>query len=79
MFFEITRIYQIIGFIRGANTNFETFHWKDKSRARELVNQGLHRIGQNPTVDNLQPIVSELFKLLPEPERAKVDSSLLTQ
>lgn len=79
LFFEITRIYQVIGLIRGANADFESINWKDRNTARQLVNQGLQRIGQNPTVENLQPIASELIKLMPIAERAKVDSSLLTK
>jgi len=44
---------------------FDEINWKDKTRARQLVNQGMAKIISSPSADALQPIVSELINLLP--------------
>ena len=47
------------------NNNFGRFRWKDVNRVRQLLNQGMTMINDNPSVDNLRPICVQLFKLLP--------------
>ena len=69
LFVNITFIYQLIGFIRHHNQDFENYRWKDKNRARTLINQGLQKIGENPNSDDLHPIVISLLDLLPEGEK----------
>jgi len=76
-FIKLTFIYQLIGFIRSHNENFGSFHWKDSGRARTLLNQGLQIIGENPTVDELHPVVISLIDLLPNDERQSGDDSVL--
>jgi len=76
-FIKLTFIYQLIGFIRSHNENFGSFHWKDSGRARTLLNQGLQIIGENPTVDELHPVVISLIDLLPNDERPSGDDSVL--
>ena len=51
--------------IRDCNNNFGRFRWKDASRARQLVNQGMAIMGNNPTVEQLQPIAAQLINLMP--------------
>jgi molecular chaperone DnaK len=77
LFFELTFIYQIIGMIRNFDTNFENYHWKDSSRARQLINSGLGKITQNPDVEDLRQIVVSLYDLLPDDERPSGDDSVL--
>ena len=77
LFFELTFIYQIIGMIRNFDNNFSTFHWKDSSRARQLINNGLGKITQNPDVEDLRQIVVSLYDLLPDDERPSGDVSVL--
>ncbi|MEE9429652.1 MAG: Hsp70 family protein, partial [Melioribacteraceae bacterium] len=77
LFFELTFIYQIIGMIRNFDNNFNTFHWKDSSRARQLINNGLGKITQNPDVEDLRQIVVSLYDLLPDDERPSGDDSVL--
>jgi molecular chaperone DnaK len=77
LFFELTFIYQIIGMIRNFDNNFSTFHWKDSSRARQLINNGLGKITQNPDVEDLRQIVVSLYDLLPDDERPSGDDSVL--
>lgn len=65
VFFQLTMIYQCMGLIRDCSNNFGRFRWKDASRARQLVNQGMAIIGNNPTVEQLQPIAVQLIELMP--------------
>lgn len=68
VFFQLTLIYQCMGLIRDCNNNFERFRWKDASRARQLVNQGMAIISNNPTVEQLQPIAAQIVGLMPDDE-----------
>jgi len=77
IFVQLTLVYQLIGFIRHHNQNFGAYHWKDNYRARQLLNEGLQKIGENPNVDDLHPIVIELINLLPNDERPSGDDSIL--
>lgn len=68
LFFQLTMIYQCMGLIRDCSKNFGRFHWKDVSRARQLVNQGLSIMTSNPTVEQLRPIAVQLIDLMPDDE-----------
>ena len=73
----MTMVYQLINFIRHHNQNFGAYSWKDSHRARQLLNDGLQQIGENPNVDDLRPIVIDLINLLPNDERPSGDDSVL--
>ncbi len=73
LFVGITLVYQLIGFIRSHNQNFDNYRWRDRNRARTLINQGLQKIGENPNSDDLHPIVISLIDLLPPDERDNND------
>lgn len=60
----MTMIYQLINFIRQHNQHFSTFHWGDSHRARQLLNEGFQKIEENPTTEDLHPIVIDLINLL---------------
>ncbi|MDH6311606.1 molecular chaperone DnaK [Parabacteroides sp. PFB2-10] len=77
VFFQLTMVYQLIGFIRHHNQNFSFYHWIDSHRARQLLNEGLQQIGENPNVEDLRPIVIGLINLLPNDERPSGDDSVL--
>jgi molecular chaperone DnaK len=77
VFFQLTLVYQLINFIRQHNQNFGSYHWKDSNRARHLLNEGLQQIGENPTTEDLHPIVIDLINLLPDTERPSGDDSVL--
>ena len=76
-FVQLTLIYQLINFIRSHDQHFSSYQWRDSSRARTLLNQGLQKIGENPDVDELHPIVISLINLLPNDERPSGDDSVL--
>lgn len=77
VFFKLTMVYQLINIIRSHSQNFSAYSWNDSHRARQLLNNGLQQIGENPTVDSLHPIVLELLELLPLSERPSGDDSVL--
>lgn len=67
LFFELTILFQCMGFIRYCNERFASLHWKDSLRARQLVNRGMEQINNNPTTEGLRSIAAELSELrLPE-------------
>lgn len=63
--FKIARVEYYVAWIADWNNRFDEINWKDKTRARQLVNQGMAKIISSPTANSLQPIVSELINLLP--------------
>ena len=77
VFFQLTLVYQLINFIRQHNQNFGSYHWQDSNRARQLLNEGLQQIGENPTTEDLHPIVIDLINLLPNEEKPSGDDSVL--
>lgn len=68
VFFQLTMIYQCMGLIRECNNNFGRFRWKDANRARQLVNQGMAVMANQPTVEQLQPVAAQLVGLMPDDE-----------
>lgn len=76
-FFQLTMIYQLIGIVRNFDDDFHSFNWSDSSQARNLINKGLQLISENPNVNDLRPIVSTLYNLLPTEERPSSDDSVL--
>lgn len=66
LFFELTILFQCMGFIRYCNERFASLLWKDSSRARQLANRGMEQINNNPTTEGLRPIAAELLELLPK-------------
>ena len=68
LFFQLTMIYQCMGIIRYCNDRFASMHWKDSSRARQLVNRGMEQINNNPTTEGLRQIAAELLGLMPRDE-----------
>lgn len=64
--YQLARVHYYIHWIIDWNKDFASQPWKDSRRARELVNQGMAIIGNQPTAEKLHPIVGELISLLPE-------------
>lgn len=66
LYFSLTLVYQCIGVIQHCDTHFGTIEWQNPSRARQLINQGLSEITDQPTAEKLQPIVVALIDLMPD-------------
>jgi molecular chaperone DnaK len=79
LFVHLTLVYQLIGFLRHHDENFNSYQWKDRSRARTLINQGLQKIGEQPDADVLHPVVISIIDLLPTDEQPSGDSSVLVK
>ena len=77
VYIQLTMIYQCMGLIRNCNNNFGHYRWKDATRARQLVNQGMSIISTNPTVEQLQPIAAQLIELMPDDEASKMGGGYL--
>ena len=77
LYLSLTMIYQLIGIIRNYNQNFGSYNWINPQRARSAINEGLQIIGDQPTVDELRPIVREIFDQLKEEDRPSDDDSVL--
>ena len=69
-------IYQCMRLIRHCNNNFGRFRWTDANRARQLVNQGMAIMANQPTVEQLQPIAAQIVGLMPDDEAANTGGFL---
>ena len=65
-FVEVTLIYQLINSIRRWDKNYNIIEWKNPSRVRQLINQGLQIISENPSEQKLLPICIEIENNLPD-------------
>lgn len=72
LFVHVTYIYQLIGFVRHHNANFNQFQWTDAARARQLLNQAQEMINNNPSVEKLRPVVISIIELLPADKKIKL-------
>lgn len=77
LFVHLTMIYQCMGLIHDCNERFEQIRWKDVSRARQLINQGLEEINNQPTIEKLHPIARNLIGLMPDDEAIQNTGGLL--
>ena len=75
--YKIAQIEYFVSWIYSWNRRFDTIRWNDVSRARQLVNQALGIINDNPTVDRLHPYVRQLIDLLPQTEVPQDAAGLL--
>jgi molecular chaperone DnaK len=62
-----------VGYIHYFNENFETHDWSDRGKARMLINQGLQICASNPSESKLRPVIAELYNLLPDVERDRIN------
>lgn len=68
-----------ISLLHNFNEDFSIMDWRDRSRARALIDKGLQMAANNPVKEQLRPIIIELYRLLPEADKplANVDRSIL--
>ncbi|MDR1914803.1 MAG: hypothetical protein LBQ68_10040, partial [Clostridiales bacterium] len=59
-----------VKFLNHIDSNFGSYHWKNASKARQLINQGLQLVaaGRNTAI---RPILVEIIALMPENEKQK--------
>lgn len=72
-----------LGFIQHYDQEFDSIDWTNEPQARRLVNQAREIIQSGePTKENLRPLVQQIVRLLPEPERqnlTEIDDEFLTR
>lgn len=57
-----------VQFLQHLNNEFNSFHWKNPTKARQLLNQGLHMAAAGNT-SNIRPVIIQLIGLLPDDEK----------
>lgn len=65
LYYSMTLVYICMNTIRDYNDNYHSIQWKDRARARQLIDKGLAAMGNNPTTQELLPIARELVGLAP--------------
>lgn len=63
--YKLALVEYYIAWILGWNNRFDNMAWKDKTRARQLINSAIGIINDSPTADKLEPYVHQLISLLP--------------
>ena len=63
--YKLALIEYYVAWVHDWNRNFDRLAWKDKNRARQLINKALVIINDAPTVDKLDPYIDQLIDLLP--------------
>lgn len=61
----------LIGFIMHYDSNFGRIAWRDRNRARQLLNQGMSMVGDDMDWEALRQICIQIQNLLPEEEKGK--------
>lgn len=73
LFYHLTMVYQCMGLIKDCHEHFEIIHWKDETRARQLIYQGIEEFKNQPTVERLHPIACSLLDLIPDVDKGICD------
>ena len=59
-----------VQFLRHINDTFGSYHWKDASKARQLLNQGM-QMATNGNTSGIRSILVQLIGLMPDDEKPK--------
>lgn len=62
-------------FLQHFNQNFDSFHWKNPTKARELINRGLNIVANGN--NNIRPILVELINLMSDEDRGRINTGTL--
>ncbi|MDR1583871.1 MAG: Hsp70 family protein [Prevotellaceae bacterium] len=65
-----------VQYLQYFNSNFGTFHWKDASKARQLINQGLQLANAGKT-SAVRPVLLEIAKLMSDEDKGKINTGTL--
>ena len=78
---DVGKLPILISLLKGFDDNFDMHEWKNRSRARQLINEAKGIINANrATESNLGPIIGQLFELLPQAQQrlgGKLDDDVL--
>lgn len=59
-----------VQFLRHISDNYASYHWKDATKARQLLNQGL-QMATNGNTSDIRNIIVQLIGLMPDNEKLK--------
>lgn len=59
-----------VQYLRYIDSEFNTYHWKDRNKARQLVNQGL-QMAISGNTSSVRSIIVQLIGLMPDDEKPK--------
>ena len=57
-----------VQFLRHIDSEFNTYHWKDRNKSRQLCNQGLQLATAGNTTA-IRPVLIQLIALMPDDEK----------
>lgn len=77
--YKLALIEYYVAWVQDWNRRFDVLAWKDKTRARQLINKALEIINDAPTVDKLDPYIDQLIDLLPVTDVPKGAQGRLTK
>lgn len=63
--YKLALVEYFVAWIGSWNKRFDTIAWKDRTRARQLINSAIGIINDSPTADKLDPYIDQLVALLP--------------
>ena len=66
--FQIAKVEYYMAWIADWDRRFNSIAWKDSAEARRLINKGKQICINDPSADSLEPIIDDLFDLLPKSE-----------
>lgn len=59
-----------VQFLKHIDSEFNSYHWKDSNKARQLVNQGLQLTTAGNT-EAIRPVLVQVMRLMPDDEKPK--------
>jgi len=66
-----------LSFLQRFHQNFDEYDWRNAGEARSLINQAFQLATNNPSKQQLRPILVRLVKLLPDDEKPQIGGDLL--
>ena len=75
--YKLALIEYLVVWIINWSRDFDSLNWKDRNRARQLINQGMSMINSNPTAERLLPLVQQIINLLPQTQLPQGAGGLL--
>ncbi|MBQ3657848.1 MAG: Hsp70 family protein [Bacteroidales bacterium] len=77
LFFHLTEIHHLMAFTEHFYNNFDSIDWKNRTRARQLVNQAAEIAETNPSVEKLKPIMRQIIEQMSNPDAGGLPQGLL--
>ena len=63
--YKLALVEYYVAWITGWNKRFDSIQWKDRNRARHLINSAIAIINDSPTAEQLEPYIQQLVTILP--------------